>query len=379
MDGIRNIVILSIIFVILISGCVQEETRLTPPTTTPAKMPETSSAYGNVLAYQESGGMGTLTLSTEIVNCEINQTTLDVSMNLTVFKETTYACKQYLSYSPFEITDFNELEVGKWYAFIDEHNCGEIIEKETTSSVPPHGYIKVNQTYTYGSGGYPLFIQDNMFTLARVPYEFGDLVGRDIVWRVGYDFLISEDLEKYKQECASHHDKDLIRDQMTLSKEYESGAASIFYHIINTSEEAELQIKLINKQDNYIKYKIKDAKILNEEASQWYGHWWQLPPYEQRISDSEIDECVVSFDVSEKIIPADSEQILTFSVLCSDDMVLEKSYEICEWYDENRNCTNKIAKTDNFILWGEIEFTDELDNTHIFPDQGILKQHIMIE
>ena len=152
---------------------------------------------------------------------------------------------------------------------------------------------------------------------------------------------ISKNLTEYKQRGKRYHENDLAIDQMTITEgrggegelepEQVRGIRIIPTTII-AGEPTELKILLINKQDNDIKYKITDAKI---------------------------DECDVNFDSSESIVPAGSNKILTFTVYCPEG-------------------TNITKTTDNLMLWGKIEFIDELGNEHIFPEKGILKQFLAI-
>jgi len=200
---------------------------------------------------------------------------------------------------------------------------------------------------------------------------------------------ISKDLTEYKQRGKRYHENDLTIDQMTITeggggregelKPEPVRGMRIIPTTIIAGEPTELKILLINKQDNDIKYKITDAKIVNEQASQWYGSWWQLPPYEERLKNAIIDECDVNFDSSESIIPAGSNKTLTFTVYCPEGTNITKTYEICDDYKERRNCRIETAdRTDNLMLWGKIEFVDELGNEHIFPGKGILKQFLAI-
>lgn len=198
---------------------------------------------------------------------------------------------------------------------------------------------------------------------------------------------ISENLTEYKQRGKRYHKYDLARDQMITTEggegELEPGqgrAVRIFPTAIVAGEPTELKILLINKQDNDIPYVIKDVKIVNEEASQWSGSRWQLPPYEERLRNAVIEECDVSFDSSESTILAGLTKTLTFTVNCPEGVDITKTYEICDDYEERKNCRTETAdRTDNLMLWGEIEFTDELGNKHAFPEKGILKQFLEIE
>lgn len=198
---------------------------------------------------------------------------------------------------------------------------------------------------------------------------------------------ISENLTEYRERGKPYHKNDLARDQLTTTEGGEgelepqqTRVVRIIPTTIVAGEPTELKILLINKQDNDIVYRIKNAKIVNEQASQWYGNWWQLPPYEERLENAIIDECSVSFDSSESIISAGSTRTLRFIVNCPEGVDITKSYEICDNYEERRNCRTETAnRTDNLTLWGEIEFVDELGNIHIFPEKGVLKQFLEIK
>ena len=198
---------------------------------------------------------------------------------------------------------------------------------------------------------------------------------------------VSENLTEYKQRGKTYHENDLAIRQMTTTiggkeeQELEPGevrTVRIIPTTIIAGEPTELKILLINKQDNDIKYKITDAKIVNEQASQWYGYWWQLPPYEERLRNAIIDECSVNFDSSQSTISTNSTKRLIFIVTCPEAVNVTKSYEICDDYEERRNCRIETANRNDLMLWGEIEFIDELGNEHIFPEKGILKQNLVI-
>lgn len=219
-------------------------------------------------------------------------------------------------------------------------------------------------------------LQNISYPIEGNDYAFYFVKTQDGSW----DVSISEDFAEYMEKGKVYHEKDLSRDEMTTTGEAVNGTAQIFTTIIQTDQETELEIQLTNNQDVDITYRITEANIVNEEASQWYGNWWNLPPYEERLKNAIIDDCDVSFDSSEYTLPSGESEILTFTVNCPSGIDISRDYETCDNYEERRNCRTLTAdRTDNLMLWGTIEFTDELGNVHTFPEKGILKQFLEIE
>jgi hypothetical protein len=171
---------------------------------------------------------------------------------------------------------------------------------------------------------------------------------------------------------------------------------------ITTGSATELRILVINNQDEAISYQVKDAKIVNEEAY-LYHEYWQVPPPEERLSNAIISGCKVEFDGSSKVIAKKSSDELTFIVTCPMGTNPAKEYLLCDNYERNENCRKEIADTTypnnicngpakagqncsngnieitNYVLlWGNIEFEDELGNKHMLSDKGVLKQMLEI-
>ena len=193
--------------------------------------------------------------------------------------------------------------------------------------------------------------------------------------------------------CAFAHRSDLSLDRLqTIGSGQETikieetrdgsniiPAVKVISTTITAGETTKLQILLINNQDNDIKYKIADAKIVNEDESRWYAVWFEEPPYEERLEKATINECVVSFDSSETIISANTAKILTFTVNCPKDIKTTRTFEVCETIKRDPKPECRKVTSDNLMLWGTIEFVDELGNEHIFPEKGVIKQHLKIE
>ncbi|MBU3904765.1 MAG: hypothetical protein KJ906_01285 [Nanoarchaeota archaeon] len=180
---------------------------------------------------------------------------------------------------------------------------------------------------------------------------------------------IIEDLAKYKERGLTYHKNDLKINQLTNVETYENATAQqIISSVINNiGEETELAIELQNYQDNDITYRILNADIRSEFAN------------------DVVEACQISFDDTENIIVGRESslipyttEILRFNVLCDDTVEKENTRESCDINGEN---CQTITTPNKFILWGQIEFTDELGllNKHIIPEQRVLKQHIDIE
>lgn len=362
-------VILALFVIIIIIGgyfyFIKPNIYVTPPLTTPTKAPPSLNFYGKLIDYSQSDSLTIFKIQSEIVNWELNNTYLEIESKPELLYNFTY--------------DYLRCIEQKW--FPTEQECKNHFYQENNLSAKCRGITEISEKglfYVKCDVKFEL-IEGNNYV-----FYFMKLFENEMYWN---RVTISENLTEYKQNGAVYHENDLAIDQMTTTEggegELEPGqqrAVRIIPTTINTGELTELKILLINKQNNDIKYKIKDAKIVNEEASQWYGSWWQLPPYEERLENAIIDECSVSFDSSEYTISADSTKTLTFTVNCPEDIDITKTYEICNNYEERRNCRIETAnRTDNLMLWGEIEFTDELGNIHIFPEKGIFKQSLGIK
>jgi len=160
-----------------------------------------------------------------------------------------------------------------------------------------------------------------------------------------------------------------------------STAVRVIPTIITAGETTKLQILIGNNQDNEIKYRIADAKIVNVDASRWDAAWYEEPPFEERLKKATINECGVSFDSSETIISANSNKILTFTINCPKDVKTTRTFEVCETnkWDQKPEPECRRVTSDTLMLWGEIGFVDELGNEHVFPEKGVLKQDLILE
>jgi hypothetical protein len=223
--------------------------------------------------------------------------------------------------------------------------------------------------------------RNNEFVSAQRPWRVSDLIKENnyVIYLEKYievgpwdRIVISENITKYKEEGSFYHENDLMIDQRIDIEEGEPTTepgvmrtGRVFPTFIISEGKTELKIDLINKQDNDINYLIKDAKIVDENILQpWKSHW-EEPSYEERLEDSIIESCEVKYDSQENMISANSTKELSFEVNCDD-------IECRDWYisDVYGNTTTDCK----LILWGQIEFVDELGNKHIIPEKGMLKQ-----
>ena len=240
---------------------------LTPPLLTPPKAPPSLNVYGKLIDYSQNELMS-FKIQSEIVNWELNNTLLEIQAKPELF---------------FNFTDdYLRCIDQKWYPteaecknhFYQQYNLSQ--KCENMIELPEKGllYVKCEVKLDLIIGNNYVFYFSKRFD-EKGPWD---------------SVAVSENLTKYKEDGMWKHENDLAIDQMTITEggeeELEPGqmrAVRIIPTAIITGETTELKILLINKQNNDIKYKIKDAKIVNEQASQWYGYWWQLPPYEERL------------------------------------------------------------------------------------------------
>ena len=438
----KSFLALAILGIILVGGCTGEKVatgRTEGSDTKPALTP-TLSTYGKLIDFSDTDELAILKIQTDIINWRLNNTFLTVTVNKSAafkeynreindysrksydYKEENYALRMWYSKENYYISDITKLEPNVFYYFnficydqngsAFDNNVNDVFGQFVSYNKDKNSldiysiwnneenlntiYMTKNKQFEWETTENSSTPRSCEFMYAQRPWRTADLsVGNNYVfhlWKLfekegSWDRMtISENLTEYQQNGASYHENDLVRDQMTTTEdgktELEPGqqlAVRIIPTIISAGKPTELKISLINKQDNKIRYKIKDAKIVNEQASQWYGPWWQLSPYEERLKNAVIDECIVSFNPSESTISSHSTEILTFMVDCPVGIDITRSYDICDNYEERRNCRTETAgRTDNLMLWGEIEYTDELGNVHIFPEKGVLKQSLEI-
>lgn len=318
---------LAILSIILVSGCIEGKTSTSE---SEEKNPPSINVYGKLTDYTEESNVGILKIECEILNYEIKKSTMEIKVNLS------------------ENTDY-------------EKEIEEAFKKFKKSPSPKVLSELIN-------GNYYVF-------------SFWENHENEDVWsRV----FISENLTEYQKQGAWYHNNDLATNQIDITEEKElepeqQRMLSIRPKAIILGKPTEIKISLINNQNNEIKYKIKNAKLVNEEASRWSARWWEVPPYEEMLKNATIDECIVHFNTTESKIFSNSIEILSFVVTCPLDINITKNYEICDNYREKINCRMKTAdRIDMLMLWGEIEFTDELGNIHTLSEKGVLKQMIHI-
>jgi DNA-binding transcriptional MerR regulator len=428
--SVKFVILVSVVMLILIGGYfyfIKPNTYkglyLTPPIPTPSL-----NIYGKLLDYSENGGIGILKIEQEMRNYEINRSIVEIKVNLAALID--YAKLSGLIVSKEKIIrSIDDFEINKTYCFRAIHladDCGQflgVVDVEKSPAYYPDYkafLFKYEANYTNYTDSQrfqlqhillnsieymPLneikemlektppsnlpsdLIEGNKYVFYFYPRKISDEMelNEKELWT---GLRISENLTEYKQERISYHKNDLIIDPLLTTEKGDDGelepgqmrSERIIPTDVIMGELTELKILLINKQDNDIKYRITNAKMVNEQASQWYGSSWQLPPYEERLRNATINECSISFDSSQSIILAGSTKTLTFMVNCPEVVDITKNYEICDNYEERRNCRIETAnRTDNLnylMLWGEIEFVDELGNTHTFPENGVLKQFL---
>ena len=159
---------------------------------------------------------------------------------------------------------------------------------------------------------------------------------------------VLENLTEYKENAKwwGAHENDLY----TVSQYYQSQGHLVSPTIISNGTK-ELKISLFNKQDNDIKYLVKDAKIRDN------------------LKNSIIENCEVNYDPQENTISANSTKELFFEVNCG-------NIECRNWYISD--VYGNITEDCKVSLWGQIEFVDELGKIHIIPLEIILMPDIGI-
>ena len=353
-----------LIIIILIGGYCYLTTLTvihTPPMI--SKAPPSLNVYGKLVDYTQNNGLTVFKIQSEIVNWELNNSYLEIESKPQLFYNFTdnYLTCIEQNWYPTEQECKNH--------FYQENNLSEKCKSMT--ELPEKGifYVKCDVKFELIEG-------DNyVFYFAKVSNAEGP-------WNI---VIISENLTEYKQNGARNHQNDLTSDQMITTREEEGElkpgqqrVAQIIPTTIITSELTELEILLINKQDNDLKYRMTNASIVDylvylpflNPAEEKYMN---QPQIDIRLSNAIIKNCNVEYDDSKQIIKSNSNETLSFFVMCNEPIVKQRTYISCDIHGEN--CKNVTTKTE-FLLWGEMEFTDELDNKHT---KGVLKQFLEIK
>jgi hypothetical protein len=340
------------IIIILFSGCVT--TEFTPALTPPAKTPSLN-VYGKIIDYSQDN-LTIFKIQPEFINYELNNTYLEIETKPEILYNFT--------------DDYLRCIKQNWYPtegecknhFYQQYNlsqtCRNIIELPEKGLV----YLKCDVKFD--------LIKDNNYVFYFYKIE------EKGPWT---HVTVSENLTEYKERGSFSHNNDLIIDQkLTIEEESEGElqpgqmrVGRIFPTFIIPGGMTELKIGLINKQNNDISYVIKDAKIVDENILQPFKSRWEEPTYEDRLKDSIIKSCKVIYNSQENTISVNSTKELTFEVNCED------SIECRNWYiseDIRGNAVENVTTDCRLILWGQIEFIDELGNNHIIPELGMLKQ-----
>jgi hypothetical protein len=336
------------IIIILFSGCIGTLPEISPETP-PIKIPVLS-VYGKLIDYSQND-LTIFKIQPEFINYELNSTYLEIEAKPEILYNLTDIYLRCINQNlyPTEV----ECKNHAYQLYNISQTCRNITE------LPEKGllYLKCDVKFDLIKGNNYVF------------YFSGP-------WA---SVAVSEDLTDYKEKGAWSHNNDLIIDQkLTVEEEVEGElqpgqmrVGRIFPTFIVSGGTTQLKIELINKQDNDIKYVIKDAKIVDENILQLFKSRWEEPPYEERLENSIIESCEVKYDSQENTISVNSTKELTFEVNCED------SIECRNWYiseDIRGNAVENVTTDCRLILWGQIEFIDELGNNHIIPELGMLKQ-----
>ncbi|MBU3904553.1 MAG: hypothetical protein KJ906_00175 [Nanoarchaeota archaeon] len=351
---------LVLISIVLISGCVEEQsTGRGGNTGTEMTMNAIEyNFYGKLIDYTYLTDEIILEVDTTILNCEKNTERVSVRLDVNEPLEQDFIVREeYMSCLESGMTTV-ECEEQVYNMFSFSELCLE--------------------TEKFG---------DSFLYMVKCTIDLDSIIGKDYV----FSFLkTSEDIElwsnarlngengysdiiSYKEEvCKPVHKDDLKINELTNVEGSEdtdddpatAPAQRIISTIINIGETTEIGIQLENYQFNDITYKILNADIRTAFAN-------------------DVEEvCQVTFDSTENtiigressLIPYTTE-ILTFNVLCDNTVEKESTRESC---DINGDNCQTITTPNQFILWGEIQFTDELNNLHIVPEHRKLKHHIDI-
>lgn len=387
----------SLLGIYLLAQNISDRGGLLTPTKPSDMMLNILNIYGTLEDYSSDGNMTTFRIKSEAANCKLNNSNIEMTANSSIIRE-LYHIESH------NFTNVEQLEIGKVYnfytdethyaigiyngTFFDSHDKEDYISLLNVADGAPFASIYAN--FTRAEYVKSTLLANSSFFAKNEKYMFYfHKSPEEKIWKIN----IEKDDDGVRKQCSTFHERDLMVNQMIETIEpkgekiqssdplqSQTMAVEIITTKIESGKPTELKVGLINKQNNEISFRIKAAKLVNEQASQWYGYWYQLPPYEERLKNAVIVDCSVNFDSSESSILANSTEILSFTVTCPKGVDVTKTYEICDNYEEKRNCRTETAnRTDDLMLWGEIEFTDELGIKHVIPEQGVMKQMLELQ
>lgn len=135
----KKLILIGLIMVIiLISGCVQEA-KFTPAK--PEMMFDTLTVYGTLEDYTTENNITTFKIKSEIVNCELNNTKLEIVADTSKLKELylTEICNY---------TNVEQLEIGKEYKFYTDESHHLTAIYNGTVTINDNKYISFLDTGT---------------------------------------------------------------------------------------------------------------------------------------------------------------------------------------------------------------------------------------
>ena len=399
----KFLIIFLVIISIFITACSNSMKPIgrTPPATTPAKVPPSLVVYGKLIDYYQSNGLIVFKIQSEIVHGELNSAYLEV-----VAKPQKYfgQTKEFLNclglkadveLSMLGVYDYSNLEEYLQAKNADEKEikiCKEKILDNLIEKYPECMEIIIldgtKRDYNKWEFNLGCNLKINLIKGNSYVFYFGKRFDEKEPWD---RLIVSENLTEYKQEGSWRHENDLIREQMITSQTEtgelqpgQTGAVRIFSNSIIPNKEIEINIKLTNKQDVDIPYRISNIKIVDElvwepnlrqckeneqeyqditvpgpvggESKKVLAKVCSIKSSEQRLQESMLSNCQINYDSSENILPPDSSRIVTFQILCKEPVSC-RSWYISEIY-------GNVSRECSLTLLGDLEFTDELGNVH---------------
>ncbi len=228
--------------------------------------------------------------------------------------------------------------------------------------------FKIETKYIYGERANEIVeiktLKTNYILQPNILYAFKFTFKRKIV-DIWEDVFITEDFSEYKEQFKNSHKNDIVR-RYNYNTELCIGCKT------------DLPIILYNKQNDSISYKIKQMKLVNEEAAQPFSGHYQFAPYNQRIDSAEIKQSVIYFDTTKSTLAPYETKIIKIQVYIPNGTDLSKKYIKRDNYEKKINCQILTANENRLMLWAEIEFKDELGNIHLFPEQGAFVQSLKV-
>lgn len=224
--------------------------------------------------------------------------------------------------------------------FINGKKSDEIIEIQST---PISDELAINENYNF------------YFYYPKFDKDYWDLK------------IISGGFDEYKKLNKSWHSNDIYFES-SINKRLKIGWNKLFC--------------IVHNKGNYsLKMKINDLKLLNSEAFMRRDSRID-EEYTQRLKHAEVENYEINTDKDEFTIPPYFINICELNIFIDEQYKIEKEYYLYKDRSHKEIDTLHTA-SESLVIWGNIEYKDELGNTHklidsVYLNDGIILTQIII-